>query len=382
MRHFELLVPQLARRCPPLLNAIFTAASKHLASIQKFKETDGVVKYEGIRLPRLTGDTSLNYHNACIAYLRKLSEDPEQVQDEALLAAAVILRYFEELDVPFTDDGPDTCVPAFQMFIHAQSAISLGPPSIDNFPYSTSFINQSSLQYPHGFQHACFRTALRQEITRGIIKQCPVRLPLDRWQILEGFSEADDIVWADRHILHCAKVLQFCFAEENVPGLTRGERWHNLKQFERSWERCKPLQFSAIHYQAPNKATGEVFPQIWYTAEAHVSGMQHFNLSRILLTVYNPTIPRLGPGATAAQRRTAENVREMVNLICGTALSNTKHQPAMVQAYLAIAICGEHFTDYAEQDAILGILARLEREYAFPTSKTASDLKVEWGRRP
>lgn len=382
MRHFELLVPQLARRCPPLLNAIFTAASKHLASIEKYKDKKGKIIYEGIELPRLNSNTSLNYHNACIAYLRKLSGDREQVQDESFLAAAVILRYFEELDVPFTDDGPDTCVPAFQMFIHAQAAIYLGPPAINAFPHSTDLINQSSLQYPHGLQHACFRTALRQEITRGIIKQCPVRLPISRWSILEGFTEADDIVWADRHILHCAKVLQFCFGEENIPGITRAEQWNELKQFEAQWERHKPLQFSAIHYQAPNKAKDEVFPQIWYTAEAHVSGMQHFNLARILLTVYNPTIPRLGPGATAAQRRTAEDVRAIVILICGTALSNMKHQPAMVQAYLAIAICGEHFTDRAEQHAILSILARLEKDYAFPTSATASDLKSEWGIGP
>lgn len=40
----------------------------------------------------------LHYHNECIADLRHLASEPDAVMDEELLAAVVILRFYEELD--------------------------------------------------------------------------------------------------------------------------------------------------------------------------------------------------------------------------------------------------------------------------------------------
>lgn len=43
-------------------------------------------------------ETVLYYHNLCITDLRYLAGEPEAIMDENLLAAAVILRFYEELD--------------------------------------------------------------------------------------------------------------------------------------------------------------------------------------------------------------------------------------------------------------------------------------------
>ncbi|OQV05965.1 Fungal Zn2-Cys6 binuclear cluster domain-containing protein [Cladophialophora immunda] len=390
-RHFTLAVPQRARRNPPLLNAIFTLAARHLASLPRFKTADGVIQYQNILLPKLTEDTAVKYHNACIAYLIKLSSDPEHVRDEDLLAAAVILRYYEEIDPSLTNEDSKTLIHTFQLFANAQAnpyAYMMNDDKHPEYlrPGSAVGLFENALAYLKSFQHASFRVALRQELTIAFLRQRPVRLPLETWTILQGFDEAEDFIWSDRHLYHCAKVLQFCFGGDGGTGKTQIEQWNELRNFEIQWDQFKPLSFAPIHYQVPNRSKGECLPHIWYMAEVHATGLLALDLARILLTVYNPNIPRIGPGVTAAQKRIADEVHDIVIQLCGTAMSlggtaasNASSQPAMVQAYMAVVVCGEYFSDPLEQRALMGILDRLRGEHGWPTGKTAMQLKREWG---
>jgi hypothetical protein len=63
------------------------------------------VQYAGKVLPNLTPETAIYYHNRCIDHLVSLSDNPLEAKDENLLAAAVILRFYEEVDgeshIPF-----------------------------------------------------------------------------------------------------------------------------------------------------------------------------------------------------------------------------------------------------------------------------------------
>src|ERR1700760_1102700 len=101
-RHCTTVVPQRARRSPPLLNAIFTLAAHHLSRIPKYKTSDGMIRYQDVNLRELKASTAINYHNASLAYLIQLSTDSRHVTDEDLLMASVILRYHEELDASVT----------------------------------------------------------------------------------------------------------------------------------------------------------------------------------------------------------------------------------------------------------------------------------------
>jgi len=40
----------------------------------------------------------LDYHSRSIAHLRLLANEPDAIMDENILAAAVVLRFYEELD--------------------------------------------------------------------------------------------------------------------------------------------------------------------------------------------------------------------------------------------------------------------------------------------
>lgn len=374
-RHFTLVMPQRARRCPPLLNAVFTASARHLARMGRYKTAGGTVKYAGITLPTLTANTAIEYHNVVLAYLIKLSTDPVEVSNEDLLAAAVVLRFYEELDMSITGEDAENFLKTFQVFVNAQ---------LSNAMNSTSLLADGTFEArtPGGavspFRQACFRMALRQEVTSAFMKQRSVRLPLEAWAPLRTWSEVDDVVWTDRLVLFCADVLQFCFGDDAVGMRSQTDRWKELKDFEKTWELCKPLTFGALQEQDADGTNG-VFPQIWLFSEVNVSGMQYFDLARILLTVYDPTIPRLGPGAIAASHRVAASVRGIVLRICGTAVSNRSAQPALVMAHMAIAVCGEYFANEAEQKSMIDLLTELETEHAWPTAKTVADLKRAWG---
>ncbi|OBT96568.2 hypothetical protein VE01_05322 [Pseudogymnoascus verrucosus] len=384
-RHFALDVPQRARRCPPLLNAIFTASARHLAQAPRFKNQAGVVEYQGIPLYNLTSETAIQYHNAVLAYLIELSKDAEHVRDKDLLAAAVILQYYEEHQTSVTSEESETFLRTFQIFMNGQ-VDAVSSPSRKTFSQetqtSTPFHIESAI---NGYtvdvtplQHASFRVALRQEITSAFMKQRPIRLHTDAWSWPRSFAEADDTVWANRLIVFCADVLQFCFGGDISSSNGKVQRWNELKDFEDSWESHKPLSFSSIHYKEPNHHNGEIFPQIWYLADTHVSGLLYLDLARILLIAYDPTVPRLGPGVAAALRGISAKIREIVLRICGVALSNNPSESSLLIAQMAIAVCGEHVTDRDQQIGMLDLLHKLEVEYARPTGAIVRDLERAW----
>lgn len=374
-RHFTLVVPQRARRCPPLLNAVFTASARHLARMGRYKTADGTIKYAGTRLPNLTSNSAIEYHNAVLAYLIQLSTDPVEVGNEDLLASAVVLRFYEELDTSITGEDAETFQQTFQIFVNAQLTDAMNASNmLADGTFNPNSPGGSALS---PFRQACFRVALRQEVTSAFMKQRIIRMPLDAWAPLRSWGDAEDVVWTDRLVLFCADVLQFCFGDDTPGARSRIDRWKELKDFETTWEICKPVSFGPLREQEADGTHG-VFPLIWLFSEVNMSGIQYLDLARILLTVYDPTTPRLGPGAVAAGRRISATVREIVLRICGIAVSNRSAQPALVMAHMAIAVCGEYFTNSYEQKGMIDLLEALESEHAWPTAKTVADLKLAW----
>ena len=96
-RHFALIVPQRARDCPALLNAIYTASARHICRMDQYRKENSV-EYLQKRLADLHIETAVDYHNRCIENLVSVSDDPEAVYDENLSVASIILRFYEEVD--------------------------------------------------------------------------------------------------------------------------------------------------------------------------------------------------------------------------------------------------------------------------------------------
>ncbi|KAB8302293.1 hypothetical protein EYC80_005731 [Monilinia laxa] len=311
-RHFALIVPQRAKQCPALLNAIYTASARHLCRLEQYRK-NGVVEYNGKLLPNLHMETAVEYHSKCIEHLVSVSDDIEALYDENLLVASIILRFYEEVDAPLSGGDWETAQRGTQVFITAQASGGL----------------DSSLR------RAAFRVAYRQEVHMAFVRQRPFHMPLQCHEY-RSLEFADDSTWAYRTIVHCADVLQYCYGH----GSKTNSNYDMLVQYHESWESLRPRSFDALYERAASSNTRQALPEIWYLSDYHVTAHQHMDISQILLTTYNPRVPRLGPGLRATQ------VNIMVKRLCGVAISNHRSPPAMNTACIAISMCGEQFKKY------------------------------------
>ncbi|KAL4733325.1 hypothetical protein BDV11DRAFT_175803 [Aspergillus similis] len=415
-RHFQLLVPHRARDCPPLMNAILAASARHLTRVPQYRTPTGTVQYKGRILHDLTEETALHYHNECIHGLLELSGTPEQTRNEDLLAAAIILRFYEEVDYPLQEDSRDDelFLRVLNMFIEAQipdlfldrqrkvsvaitstrgedeerpATADGGYGSPSGSTGQASILPLESRWYMSSLRQAAFWVAFRQEVYSAFLKQRPLNMSLSRCELFRSFAPGEDALWTARLVIFCADVLEFCYgntAHAPAQGCTR-ERWEELNALSQKWAECLPSGFEPIYSREADRQHGEVFPEICYLSNIHVAGVQHLELARILLAVYNPAIPRLGLGYRGSMRALSQELRAAVLRLCGIAVSNRQNPPSLTTALLGIVVCGEHIEDGAEQRALLGLLAELDYHHGWPVASYRDQLEVSWrltGDRP
>jgi hypothetical protein len=107
-----------------------------------------------------------------------------------------------------------------------------------------------------------------------------------------SFGSADDYIWADRLVTHCADLLQYCFGseEQHVPGDNkfhtsstgiihplpvserRIARYDELVAFETFWTELGPPSFKPIYTREADWSRGEVFPELWYLNNCQLPG--------------------------------------------------------------------------------------------------------------
>ncbi|KAE8327718.1 hypothetical protein BDV39DRAFT_214905 [Aspergillus sergii] len=422
-RHFSRLVPQRARSSPTLLNAILTTSARHLTRLQRYRNSAGVVEWQGHLLPNLSEESAVYYHNECIKDLLRLSMDPEQIHNEALLAAAIILRTDEEMDAPLHEGEEDTEVflGMLNMFINAQVPLvatlphssppvypsqeelygpgvhlvhAPQPPDSPSHPLSSP-TPQTNILWPYtiphvprpdGLRQAAFWVALRQELFTSFMKQRPLNFPMNHCDAFRNLSPAEDVIWADRLVIFCADLLEYCYGSSYIHNADQPSRrhhdparWHELLNYERDLTLALPKSFEPMCYREPDTNSGQIFPEIWHLESCHVTGTTHLELARILLVAFDQSRPNLGPGSVSSQRKLATTLKDIVRRLCGIAMCNRQSPPAFIEALMGITLCGEYFNDRGEQEALLGVLRTMRQEHAFPTGKVEKMLLEAWG---
>lgn len=379
-QHFAIDVPQRALSCPTLLNAIFALSSRHLSL--KGKHFDTWI--------------SNHYHEQCLQQLSSISSDSQALRNDDLLAATILLRTLEELEGQFL---------ATRIVMPRPLLTSLRVVPLLGTDNEGHLLGIQVFMTAHGdastassLRKAAFWIGLRQEVTMAVASQRPIKTSLNHGFVDLSFGTADDDTWANRVIVHCAKVVQFCFGKDHHSL----EEYRALVEYEEGWLCARPSSFLPIAYSEPDPSRGEVFPHILYLNHAigtclqilrrgltfetdrHmriVIGVVHCILAQALLMCYDPTVPRVGPSRMAAQAAREEGIRRQVLLLCGTALSNESTIPAMITASLGIATCGDRLNDEGERKALLDVLIRTETCHGWPTGNIQRGLKDAWGWR-
>ncbi|OJJ77409.1 hypothetical protein ASPBRDRAFT_36628 [Aspergillus brasiliensis CBS 101740] len=352
-KHFALVMPDHAAQCPALLYAVYSAAARHLGRWQS-TGTRPVVAFAGRYLPHLGDGLALDYQSRCISHLVSLSADDAEIHNMDLLAASVILRFYEEFDAALAGGDGKTHLRGTQVFLNAQghSALRGG-----------------------GLQLAAFWVGIRQEFHKAFLEQRVAELDLSccDGSAYRRLDPTDDPTWANRAVLHGVDVLRYCYSEADQT------RWHyeELCAYNRQWQVLTPPTFDPLYYRPPNIVKGEIFPVLWYLDDCIVTGIQHWHLARLLLTVFDPTVPRLGPGRKAAVARRETEIKHHVFSLCGIAMSN-KTAPALVAACMGVSMCGDRITDRREQEALFDILLQIEQIHGLSTTHAQTSLRAAW----
>lgn len=332
-QHFQLEVPQRAGTCRILLNAIFALSARHLSRIRNYDSF-----------------ASNRYHQECLKYLIPMLNDRATVSDESLFAATIVLRVLEEMDMPETDSQGHLL--GIQVFVNARD------------PYLAGELSES-----------CFWVGLRQEIYSALMKHKPVQLNLEHRIVDRSVAPTSDHGWANRAIVHCADVLNCCFADLGVSNVL----WKELKKQNEVWKESKPPGFTPSYFKEADRNKREVFPELWYFQACHIIGIQHHLLAQILLAIFDPELPRIGGSRTSAARAMEAQVESSLRELCGIGLCNRWTPPGIFTASMGIAICGDRFEDRMDQEALLNVLIQTEKDHARPTAAIQLQMKKAWG---
>lgn len=175
------------------------------------------------------------------------------VSDENLFAATIILRVLEEIDGTW---GPATPGTAAQVFFTVQLT---GEDAHGHLLGIHAFVGAGNrYMIPDSLSAACFWVGLRQEIYSAVINHKVVRMSLNQGIVDRGTGLADDETWANRAVVHCADVLNFCFGEAAGDAV----RWRELENATKEWKAALPPTYTPIYFR--DREEPEAFQEIWY----------------------------------------------------------------------------------------------------------------------
>lgn len=197
-RLYQLVVPERARRYPPLLNAILAMSTRHLCRCEKYRTPQGIV-YRGQHLPNLSPGSAVEYMLKCIPVLKDFHTTRDGEIRELIVTTAVILRHFEELDDEEEEDSSiETRLDGGVNFLAILNAVLRSLTSDD-------LVRRRELL------SASFWVALRQEVYFALRKGFPP-------QMVEPPAEWADISPANKLVLHTRQVTKWLFEDKSESG--------------------------------------------------------------------------------------------------------------------------------------------------------------------
>ncbi|KAH6637472.1 hypothetical protein C7974DRAFT_141897 [Boeremia exigua] len=345
-RQFTLGVPEKVKSCPVLCHAVLSFAARH-------QRKDNVA------------DAA---YQRCIALLINRLDEASASHDEMLLCAIVILRFYEQLNVPSTT-GSDAArhLAGSSAILRASQGNHYVDPSAPTLREASFwvYVRQCLYTATTNQQPLDVDFSLQLHPTPGSMQDSH---PLARLRL--------ETAWANQMTWNTALIVNFCF--ETNPSRDRNSRlarWRELWDLVQSWGRDRPEGFSPI-WQGP--AEDSCFSHIWFTADWHAVAFGLYHFACLMLHSFKPG-PRFAIRSVGSLSNTDHQILEHARAICGACKSTPETVQLSITLCHTIFVWGPLVTDPKERDEVLQLLLDFERSHVWPTAWISNALKEEWG---
>ncbi|KAF2641427.1 hypothetical protein P280DRAFT_398590 [Massarina eburnea CBS 473.64] len=343
-RQFTLRIPHEVKYCTILLHSTVCFSARHY-------------KDEG---------TATSAYGSCISLLIERLNLNTATQDDDLLCAIVILRFFEQLNVP-TISGSDN-----------ESHLAGSAACLRDLP--KKYVDPTAPT----LREAAFWVYVRQCLYNSTIDQQAPNIDFSLQLRPEPSSLQNshplaqlrlETAWANKMIWVCACVVNFCF-DDASDRTNRVDKWHGLWKDVELWGHERPSTFDPIW--SGHDREKSVFPGYYFTADWHVVAFGFFHFSSILLLTYKPGPKFALRNVRAKPSETDNQILDHARAICGSCKSASEVVPSLITLCHTMFIWGPLMSDSDEQNELLEILADFEKTQTWPTTWIANALRKEW----
>ncbi|KAI1740199.1 hypothetical protein F4680DRAFT_458850 [Xylaria scruposa] len=344
-KHFSRRIPYHALKCPMLLNALLACGVKHLTLTQQYSD-----------------EKALFYYDTATTQLLRSLQNPERNTAECA-ATAVVLNVYEIMSEKPT-----------QRMSHIAGARAL--------IRECGWDARST-----GLGAACFWLNVGMELLSCLAFNWQTAWDPETWGVNMDFATEKEAgseeIWVHRVFFIVAKIANFRASiprfqepspnDEKIRVQARMAEWNRLKALCDDWENASPRPMHPFGYVDPSQQRGpgkSLFPNVWLIKRAAVVGRLYYHMALCILAQADPSA-KSPEDSLATQQYHAHQV-------CGIVAHNKDRGVASV-SIRSLALVAEALTARAEQQEVIAILERIDRETGWKLADVIAVLKRKWG---
>ncbi|KAK4953730.1 hypothetical protein LTR10_008334 [Elasticomyces elasticus] len=345
LKHFSRLLPFHAMTEPMLLNAFLACGARHLTLVNS----------------SYSEEKALEYYDTSTRYLLQNLQNPNR--DTVICATtAVILNVYEIMSER-----------ALQRMNHIAGARAL----IKECGWNAR---------SQGIGSACFWLNVGLEVLSCLHFNWQVAWDPDDWLVDMDFNReimnGREEVWTHRMLYILAKICNFRSTiprhpeqdprDDQLRTQQRYEEWSRLKGWADAWNDGIPRTMQPMAILHPYQTTSKsVFPEVWLVKRTAIVARLFFHTAQLLLAQINPY-------CGVDNMEMAELAKRHSNTICGI-VAHVKDRGVASVALRSLAHAAEVLTDRAEQEEVLQIFDKINKETGWRIGFVYGDLKAKWG---
>ncbi|KAF2226933.1 hypothetical protein BDZ85DRAFT_293770 [Elsinoe ampelina] len=345
VEEFSRLLPFHSLQEPMLLNAFLACGARHLTLIN----------------PIYTEEKALYYYDTATRHLLKALQNPNR--DTVICATtAVILNVYEIMSER-----------ALQRMNHIAGARAL----IKECGWNARAT---------GIGSACFWLNVGLEVLSCLHFNWQVAWDPDDWGVDMDFTReihnGREENWTHRMLYIVAKVCNFRATiprfqeadprDEEMRRQNRYSEWQRLKGWADAWNDNIPRTMHPMAYVHSHQTTSKsAFPEVWLIKRSTIVARLFYHTVMLLLAQIHPYMPADNPDMWSMQKQHSQ-------MICGIA-AHVKDRGVASVALRSLAHAAECLTDRREQEEVLQIFTKINKETGWRIAFVFKELKERWG---